>query len=154
MSGDFTGSCVQVHRLCPEDEHVYAYCHDAALYKYSFLVRLHFTPMCPALHVEEVYRDYSISYDRAQYLARMHMVSTICLWPTVHVYNNQHVHNCSVRPCMYHSTCTGRHACIHVTYHNSDKARCHRACTLLRKLLPQRTLCGQLGVISLAQKPS
>ena len=49
-----------------------AYSHDAALYNTSFLVRLNVPSTSPALHAEEVYCDYPITYDRAEYPACMH----------------------------------------------------------------------------------
>ena len=51
-----------------------AYSHDAAQCNYSFLVKLHVPSKSPALHVEEVYHDYPVRYDRAEYPACMHMV--------------------------------------------------------------------------------
>ena len=64
-----------------------AYSHDAALCNYSFLVGLHVPSKSPALHVEEVNRDYPIRYDRADMLPACTSVSAIWLRPTVLVHN-------------------------------------------------------------------
>ena len=62
--------------------------HDTSLYNYSLLVRLHVPSKSPICTWKKYTFDHPVRYDCVVYLAYMHTVSAIRLWPTVPVYNN------------------------------------------------------------------